>query len=127
VLRVLFSATVAVAVALLLFAWIPADNYQPIRPGERGTVAEGVAAVRRLPQGDAPLYSQQAHPVPGPPAQDVTTPTPTPTPEPAATASTATTLGTPSSSPTTTTTPATSSSTTTTSTTTSTTTTTPAN
>lgn len=49
----------AAAVTALAFAWIPKDNYTPIQPGERGTIAEGVAAVRRLPTGEAPLYVRQ--------------------------------------------------------------------
>jgi putative peptide zinc metalloprotease protein len=59
VLRSLFVGTVAAGAALLLFAWLPSDNYRPIQPGERGTIGEGVAAVRHLPRGDAPLYSEQ--------------------------------------------------------------------
>ncbi|MEY2451020.1 MAG: putative peptide zinc metalloprotease protein [Acidimicrobiaceae bacterium] len=80
--RTLFSATVATAIGLLLFAWLPSDNYAPIRPGERGTVGEGVAAVRQLPRGDGPLYSEQQAQLNDPastpsesPAGDTTTPT----------------------------------------------------
>jgi putative peptide zinc metalloprotease protein len=58
-LRGLYTLSIAVAAALLLFAWLPSHNYTPIRPGERGTVGEGVAAVRHLPSGDAPLYSER--------------------------------------------------------------------
>jgi putative peptide zinc metalloprotease protein len=115
VLRVLFSSAVAVAIGLLMFAWLPADNYDPIRPGERGTVAQGIAAVRRLPTGDAPLYSerqaQAPTQAPTPPPMDATTPTTAPA-APATSASTATTLS--SANSTTTTAPATTSSTTTT-------------
>jgi hypothetical protein len=57
--RALFSGAVFAVLGLLLFAWVPADNYHPIRPGERGTVGEGVAAARRLPTGKGPLYSEQ--------------------------------------------------------------------
>jgi putative peptide zinc metalloprotease protein len=45
--------------ALLGLAWIPKDNYQPIHRGERGTLGEGISAVRRLPTGHAPLVSEQ--------------------------------------------------------------------
>ncbi|MEY2403486.1 MAG: putative peptide zinc metalloprotease protein [Acidimicrobiaceae bacterium] len=131
--RVLFGATVAAAVGLLLFAWVPSDNYEPIRPGERGTVAEGVAAVRRLPQGDAPLYSEQQAVLretpltPDQQPQDATTASSVPATSPS---STATTVGTGGSSTTTTTEPVTTTSsapTTTAPTTTAPTTTTPAN
>jgi putative peptide zinc metalloprotease protein len=127
VLRVLFSSAVAAVVALLLFAWVPKDNYEPIRPGERGTVGEGVAAVRRLPAGDAPLYSeQQAELRDAAETQAPVLPADGSTPSaPATSASTATTLGS-SDSTTTTSRPSTTSSTTTTSTTISTTTTTTA-
>jgi putative peptide zinc metalloprotease protein len=86
--RTLFSAAVAGAIGLLMFAWLPSDNYAPIRPGERGTVGEGVAAVRRLPHGDAPLYSEQQAQLNAPvstpdaPVQDTTSAT-TPVTSPA--------------------------------------------
>jgi putative peptide zinc metalloprotease protein len=44
---------------LLTMAWLPRHNYTPIKPGERGTIAEGAVAVRRLPTGSGPLYSEQ--------------------------------------------------------------------
>ncbi|HEX9968809.1 MAG TPA: hypothetical protein VGB03_01620 [Acidimicrobiales bacterium] len=54
------SLVAATAVlALLAMAWLPEHNYRPIRPGERGTVSEGVAAVRELPSGRGPLVSQE--------------------------------------------------------------------
>ena len=59
VLRTLFSLLALTAIALLLYSWMPGDNYTPIRPGERGTLSEATGAVRRLPHGDAPLYSEQ--------------------------------------------------------------------
>jgi putative peptide zinc metalloprotease protein len=128
--RVLFSSAVAAAIALLMFSWLPADNYDPIRPGERGTVADGVAAVRRLPQGDAPLPSKpQTQPTSAEPVVDPTSPTSAP--QPVTNGSTATTVSSPGSSTSTTdtTAPSTTSSTTSTtaSTTTTTATTTPAN
>jgi putative peptide zinc metalloprotease protein len=45
--------------ALLLFAWLPKANYAPIRKGERGTLTEGIAAVRSLPAGAGPLEAQR--------------------------------------------------------------------
>src|SRR5205085_4961895 len=59
VARALVCVAGAAFVGLLLFAWIPKKNYEPIRPGERGTLAEGVVAVRRLPSGDGPLESRR--------------------------------------------------------------------
>jgi putative peptide zinc metalloprotease protein len=44
---------------LLAMSWLPAHNYDPIGPGERGTLAEGVAAVRELPTGHGPLVSER--------------------------------------------------------------------
>ena len=58
VLRVLGLAVAAGALTMLLFAWVPHRNYQPIRPGERGTVTEGVHAVRQL-ASTGPLYSEK--------------------------------------------------------------------
>jgi putative peptide zinc metalloprotease protein len=59
VLRTAFLSASAACIGLLLFAWLPGGNYAPIRPGERGTLGEGLAAVRHLPEGDAPLYSER--------------------------------------------------------------------
>ncbi|HEX2040284.1 MAG TPA: hypothetical protein VHF47_11205 [Acidimicrobiales bacterium] len=52
-------AVAAVVVAALAFAWVPRENYEPIREGERGTLFEGASAVRRLPSGDGPLESHR--------------------------------------------------------------------
>jgi putative peptide zinc metalloprotease protein len=56
--RRMLSFTVAGVLGVaLLFSWISPHNYQPIRPGERGTVIEGVRAVRDvsdLPRQSAP-------------------------------------------------------------------------
>jgi putative peptide zinc metalloprotease protein len=59
VLRSLSMLAGGAIAALLALAWIPKDNYDPIQPGERGTVIEGVAAVRELPTGKAPLVSER--------------------------------------------------------------------
>jgi putative peptide zinc metalloprotease protein len=55
------AAVIAVAglTAALAAAWIPSGNYTPIRPGERGTIGDGMAAVRDLATGQAPLASQR--------------------------------------------------------------------
>ena len=58
VLRTLAVAVIAAAAIMLAMAWIPGRNYKPIRPSERGTLAEGVAAVRHLPS-EGPLYSER--------------------------------------------------------------------
>jgi putative peptide zinc metalloprotease protein len=104
--RACFTAGVALVIGLLMFAWVPRDNYEPIRPGERGTVGEGVAAVRRLPKGDAPLYAEQqadVQQVDATLSSDPATPdTTTPSSVPATSPATATTVGTSESSTTTT-------------------------
>jgi putative peptide zinc metalloprotease protein len=55
VLRTLALGVAAVVVAALGASWLPRSDYTPIKRGERGTVADGVRAVRRLPSGHAPL------------------------------------------------------------------------
>jgi len=57
--RVVVVLAGAAAVGLLLLAWLPRANYAPIRRGEKGTLGEGVAAVRNLPRGDGPLESER--------------------------------------------------------------------
>jgi hypothetical protein len=54
-LRLMAGLAGAAGLTALLFAWIPPHNYQPIRPGERGTLPEANSAMRRLPAGSAPL------------------------------------------------------------------------
>jgi putative peptide zinc metalloprotease protein len=56
--RTLGVAAVGAALVLLLMAWVPTKNYRPIRPSERGTLTEGVAALRHLPDS-GPLYSEK--------------------------------------------------------------------
>jgi putative peptide zinc metalloprotease protein len=52
-----FAVAVMVAcAALLVRAWVPAHNYKPIQRHERGTVLQGVAAIRHLPAGRQSLY-----------------------------------------------------------------------
>ncbi|MCU1374727.1 MAG: hypothetical protein JWO68_2013 [Actinomycetia bacterium] len=57
VLRTGGLALTGVAAVILAMAWIPHRNYEPIRPGERGTLAEGVSAVRTI-RTDGPRYSE---------------------------------------------------------------------
>jgi putative peptide zinc metalloprotease protein len=42
---------VAAAVGAIAFVWWPNGDYQPIRPGERGTLPEAVRAVPSIPSG----------------------------------------------------------------------------
>jgi putative peptide zinc metalloprotease protein len=59
VLRAGFVAIALGLAVLLAMAWLPSQNYAPIKPGERGTLAQGAAAVRHLPS-EGPLYSEHA-------------------------------------------------------------------
>jgi len=59
VARVASGLALAGLAALLASAWVPAGNYRPIHRGEKGTLAEGITAVRRLPTGHGPLASEQ--------------------------------------------------------------------
>jgi putative peptide zinc metalloprotease protein len=54
-IRALALGLSVVCGALLLRAWIPGRNYEPIRPGEHGTITQGIRAVRQLPRANAPL------------------------------------------------------------------------
>jgi putative peptide zinc metalloprotease protein len=58
--RAFATAAMAACAAALLAAWLPRGNYEPITPRERGTLVEGIGAVRRLPSGEGPLYSKRA-------------------------------------------------------------------
>ncbi|HEX2048673.1 MAG TPA: hypothetical protein VHF27_12975 [Acidimicrobiales bacterium] len=55
------GATVAMAavVAGLAYTWWPDGDYEPIRPGERGTLTEGLRAIAEAPGGRPSLVSQQ--------------------------------------------------------------------
>jgi putative peptide zinc metalloprotease protein len=57
--RALAVAAMGAGAAALLSAWLPRHNYAPIQPGERGTLAEGISAVRELPSGSGPLHSRR--------------------------------------------------------------------
>jgi putative peptide zinc metalloprotease protein len=87
--RLLALAVAGVGVYALAMSWIPKDNYEPIRPGERGTLAQGVRAVRQVPRGRAPLVSERdatvvatAVPVTTVSTAVSTAPTPSPTSTP---------------------------------------------
>ncbi len=48
--RALAALAGMACLSLLLLSWLPGRNYRPIQPHERGTLSEGVVAVRYLPQ-----------------------------------------------------------------------------
>jgi len=50
--RAIVAIAGALILAAILWAWIPPRHYVPIRPGERGTFSEGVAAIRGLAPGN---------------------------------------------------------------------------
>jgi putative peptide zinc metalloprotease protein len=58
--RILSLAGLGAFVALLMLAWIPGRNYQPIQPGERGTQGQGLHALFSLVGGPGPLGSAPA-------------------------------------------------------------------
>jgi putative peptide zinc metalloprotease protein len=98
VLRFLAVLAGAAVLAALGKAWLPASNYSPIRPGERGTIQEGAIALRDLPSGHGPLVSQrraEAGTAPGPtgaaPGEAPATTTPTTVDQPAEETSTTST------------------------------------
>jgi hypothetical protein len=53
-------AGVGAAVAATAFVWWPDGDYEPIRPGEKGTVVEAVRAVPQLPSGRPSFTPEQA-------------------------------------------------------------------
>ncbi|MDQ6949854.1 MAG: hypothetical protein M3256_27290, partial [Actinomycetota bacterium] len=53
--RALAGVAGAGCLSLLLMAWLPGHNYRKIQPHERGTVGEGIVAVRYLPQHPSQL------------------------------------------------------------------------
>ena len=58
-LRLGFVVLATAVVGLLVYTWLPAGNYRQIDRRERGTLGEGIAEVRRLPSGQAPLLPLQ--------------------------------------------------------------------
>ena len=54
-LRLAFVVVATGLVGLLVYSWVPGGNYRQIDRRERGTIGEGIAEVRRLPSGHAPL------------------------------------------------------------------------
>ena len=57
--RLAGTGAMAAAVVALGYTWLPNGDYEPIRPGEKGTLTEGVAAISQAPTGRPSLVSQQ--------------------------------------------------------------------
>jgi hypothetical protein len=53
--RLALCGVTAAVVAALAYTWLPNGDYTPIRPGERGTLGEGLKAVARVPTGKPSL------------------------------------------------------------------------
>ncbi|MET0817589.1 MAG: hypothetical protein ABWZ67_08530, partial [Solirubrobacteraceae bacterium] len=58
--RLVAVGGVAGAVAAIAFIWWPNGDYQPIRPGEKGTLTEAVKSVAEIPSGRPSLSAEQA-------------------------------------------------------------------
>lgn len=83
--RALVAGTGVAVAAALVWNWLPTDNYEPIRRGERGTVHEAISATRAIPRGRAPLVTRRAAEQrgelrPEPPGEPTTTSTTATTP-----------------------------------------------
>jgi len=59
VTRALAVLASAALIGGLAYTWLPNGDYERIRPGERGTLREGVAAVAKAPTGRPSLLSEQ--------------------------------------------------------------------
>jgi putative peptide zinc metalloprotease protein len=57
--RTALGALLAGGVALAAFTWWPNGEYRPIQPGEKGTVASGVQALRAIPTGRPALTRER--------------------------------------------------------------------
>jgi putative peptide zinc metalloprotease protein len=65
--RLVAFGVAAAAIAAVAYIWWPNGDYEPIRPGERGTIGEQISAVREAPSGRpafTPAYEQRYAPVP---------------------------------------------------------------
>jgi putative peptide zinc metalloprotease protein len=51
---------VAAIAGAIAFVWWPNGDYQPIRPGERGTLGEAISAVPEIPSGRPSFTSERA-------------------------------------------------------------------
>ena len=57
--RMAAALGMAAVVGALGYTWLPNGDYEPIRPGERGTLTEGIAAIAEAPSGRPSLVSEQ--------------------------------------------------------------------
>ena len=57
--RAIAVLAMAALVGGLLYTWLPNGDYEPIRPGEKGTLGEGIAAIAKAPTGRPSLVSEQ--------------------------------------------------------------------
>jgi len=71
--RVLAVTAIAAVVAGVAYSWWPHGNYQPIRPGERGTIGEALSTMCTLP-GRHPAVANEPEPK-GPTTPELGTPT----------------------------------------------------
>jgi putative peptide zinc metalloprotease protein len=67
--RLSVLGTTAAFLAVLGFIWWPNGDYQPIQPGERGTVQGGVAQLSQVQTGRPALTKERQHQLGGAPAQ----------------------------------------------------------
>ena len=58
--RLVAVGGVAGAVAAIAFVWWPNGDYEPIRPGEKGTVTEAIKSIEEIPSGRPSLSAEQA-------------------------------------------------------------------
>ncbi|MFN2594982.1 MAG: hypothetical protein ABR579_08870 [Actinomycetota bacterium] len=49
--RALVTLVAAGVIGLIAYLWLPNGDYTPIRPGEKGTIGDAIAAVRSIPSG----------------------------------------------------------------------------
>jgi putative peptide zinc metalloprotease protein len=58
--RAITVGGVAAIAGAIAFVWWPNGDYQPIRPGERGTLGEAISAVPQIPSGRPSFTSERA-------------------------------------------------------------------
>lgn len=80
VARLALCAVTAVVVGGLAYTWLPNGDYTPIRPGEKGTLGEGLKAVAKVPTGKPSLVPAEKAAERSPEDGGTTTTTTTPKP-----------------------------------------------
>ena len=75
--RAVAAIALAAAAAAVALAWWPNGDYQPIRPGERGTIPEVVRAIPAIPSGRPSFTPERATEFAGPTSALHGTATPT--------------------------------------------------